>query len=225
MVSFKLLDRFLLAICFVSVMVWLFNQYRMAVVTPEHQRLVAIYGEMDIGDGTEFVIISIPTESPYTFAWRCHVPPNKNFNVRSGFGKNGTRDGTNFSPILEDVAIEYRQSVHFDLQANQIKTTEFGYGRSTVRAFGNAQWVEFLKEHWNKLDIDVLAADQNAVRLVEDKSTKLLSVRIPESLRPQLENMIGKEKAEEFFENPFFQTSFNFPKKTAISKAKPGVAK
>ena len=127
---------------------------KLNVLRAEHARLSAEFGVLDVRDPSKFLVTRIETDDPMHFLWRCYYPAGLRVNERYGFGSTGKGGVSSRSD-----AGEYVHRIRFEMRPDQVRAHLADRGGSGTHGVMSAELVEFLKEHWSELDVQVLAAE------------------------------------------------------------------
>ncbi|TWU49101.1 hypothetical protein [Rubripirellula reticaptiva] len=201
----RIINVLLLLVIVVGVVQLVRKQRNLTIVQAEHSRLAQPYGLLEVKDKSKFLIKRVKTDDPKHFLWHCYCPTNVELEERSGFGrpkKCGSSTFVNDDTYLIRCRFDVRDGV---LRAHIIE--RMGYGR---RDFDRKPVLEFVNQHWNELELDVLAT---AADLTLDTTQVLnfLTIRIPESLRVDFTQQVGETLAKQYTEEPFFQMLYGTP--------------
>ena len=176
-----------------------------APLRAEYDRLTAKYADFEVTEPQKYYVARVDTGDPMAFAWRFYEPPGGQYRHRFSFGtKESTGDSWGkpegsqtimrlaFEPIDDGFRYFWEQK-------------RLG-GRRGFPAWKGSLG-DFLKLHWSKLHISVLASDKTLV-LPTDQVLTLLTIEVPPELRDELRKAVGKLEAEEILQRPIFQFSF-----------------
>ena len=178
---------------------------KLNVLRAEHTRLSAEFGALDVKNPSKYLITRVKTDDPMHFLWRCYYPAGLRVEERCSFGTPNGGGSTNYSD-----AGEYIHRVRFSMAENRIRAHLADRGGGGSQSVSNAKLVMFLKEHWNELEINVLAAD-GTVEIETDRALEFLTIRIPKDLLPELEQRAGKRLADRYRNVPFYQAIYGTP--------------
>ena len=109
---------------------------------------------------------------------------------------------------------EYLHRIRFEMHEKRVRVHRAERGGGGSKSVPNAKLAQFLKEHWNKLDVQVLATD-GSVEIDTDRALEFLTIRIPKDLLPELEQRAGKRIADRYRDAPFYQAIYGTPKAMA----------
>ncbi len=154
-------------------------------IREEYEQLLAIVGNLNVEDPEQLCAVRIPTEAPDEFSWRLYCPANTDISTQT----HGIA-GSSRSSRYNRQGSESRVYVRFQFTDDTTQIFLKSPGGSSTRSFGDAKTARFLREHWQQFEVhsgdtsDPIAAD-------EDQALQLLSIRIPESLHPQIRQQLG----------------------------------
>jgi hypothetical protein len=151
------------------------------VVREKHDRLAAKYGVLDVKDPSKYLITRIDTGDPSHFLWRCYYPANLQVQEVIALGRGGRSTGSTFH--LD--AGESLQRCRFEFQEENVLVHYMDRGGGGLIGFAPKELVALLKEHWEELQIDVLASD-GTIELPIDQALPFLTIRVPPDLLPEL---------------------------------------
>ena len=178
---------------------------KLNLLRAEHARLSAEFGVLDVKDPSKYLVTRIETDDPMHFLWRCYYPAGLKVNERCGFGMPNSGGMTNYSN-----SGEYLHRVRFEMHEKRVRAHLADRGGGGSRSVPNAKLVQFLKEHWSELDVQVLAAD-GTVEIDTDRALEFLTIRIPKDLLPELEQRAGKRIADRYRDARFYQAIYGTP--------------
>jgi hypothetical protein len=151
------------------------------VVREEHDRLAAKYGVLDVKDPSKYLITQIDTGDPNHFLWRCYYPAKLRVKEVIALGQGGRTTGSTFR--LD--AGESLQRCRFEFQEEHALMHYMDRGGGGRMSFAPKELVAMLKEHWDELQIDVLASE-GTIELPIDQALPFLTIRIPPELLAEL---------------------------------------
>jgi hypothetical protein len=187
--------RFVNLLLLIAIVVGAVNLVRLrqqhAALDDEHRRLADRYGALDVKDPAKYLVTRIETGDPTHFLWRCYCPAGLRMEERCSLGSGMKSSGS--SQFAEAGEHLYRCRIELGEEFLRVHTMDRGGGG--LVGSGPASYVAFLKDHWDELDIESLAAE-GTVELSTDEVLPFLTIRIPEHLRPELVRRTGKQFAQ-----------------------------
>ena len=191
---------------------------KLGALQAEHDRLAAQYGALDVKDPTKFLITRIETDDPQHFMWRCYYPAELKVNERTGFRSANLGGSTTYSN-----SGEYLHRVRFDLRSDHVRVHHAGRGGGGQLYALNAREVNFLKDHWNDLEFQVLASE-GTVEVDPSEPLEFLTIRIPKDLMPEFQKRVGRRTSNKRKNKPYFtmvygtnEAMFAYDKRQALA--------
>ncbi len=160
----------------------------LAELRQEHDRLSDRFGVLDVKDPNKFYVLRLDTGDSKEFLWRVYRPTVNSMQYRET-GIGGSSSGSNSSGLgmkAEDSIYRYRfifQDDHVDIH----RLTGTGNSRSGISP---PVLTEFLKKHWDELDIQVLEDGEYDV----DEPLRFLKLCVPEFLLDELKEDLQEKK-------------------------------
>lgn len=196
----RIIDLVLIA----AILVGIFQLFRLRqelhVLETEHSRLAALYGMLDVRDPSKFLVTRIETGDPFHFLWRCYYPAGLSVHERVAFGHGGSNTGsTSYRESSEDL-----HRCHVELKDDSLHFHVLDRGGGGRSGFTNAATVDFIREHWSELEVEILASD-GSVEVPPTEVLPFLIIRVPENLLPELRRRCGKRYADAYETRPFFE--------------------
>ena len=166
-------------------------QQQYTALDAEHRQLADRYGALDVKDPAKYLVTRIETGDPTHFLWRCYCPAGLRIEERCSLGTGMKTSGsTQFAD-----AGEYLYRCRIELGEESLKVHVMDRGGGGLFGSGPASYVAFLKDHWDELDIESLAAE-GTVEISTDEVLPFLTIRIPEHLRAVLVSRTSKQFAQ-----------------------------
>lgn len=176
------LINLLLVVVIIAGIVRLRRQQReLAEVTAEHGRLAAMYGALPVKDPSKYLITRIETGEPRHYLWRCYFPAITNLEKRAAFADGGKISGSYTSSDAREDLVRCR----FELDTGVLTADLLGSGGGSRFGYGGKELSAFFFEHWDELDVELLAAD-GTVEVPTDQVLPFVTIRIPDALIEKL---------------------------------------
>lgn len=155
-------------------------------VRAEYDALANEYGLLEIRDPKKFYVRRTETDDPYNFAWRFYQPDQVALKTRTSSLSGGSGSSHSPSPAQEGIV-----RVRFRFEESGMGVfVKRNFGSSTF-GMGNAELGEFLRTHWDELQIEAIGENETHEADVLEVMT-FLSVRVPESLAAEAKATLGK---------------------------------
>ena len=162
-----------------------------SVVRQEHDRLSKQYGVLNVSNPDNFFVTYIENDDPFCFRWRVYDPPAANLRK-----KIVTKSGNSSSSSFSSDGGEALQLCRFKFEGTSCKVYIRDRSGSSTMSLGNQNLVQFLKDHWSELNIQVLGSD-GPVEIDRDQVVRLITIRIPNELQDEFVKSAGK-----FYQDP-----------------------
>lgn len=186
----RVINGTLLLIAVVGIVDLLRARSELRGIRAEHDRLADRFGAVDVEDPEKFYIRRINTGEPFHFAWRFYQPDELEIETRrrglhgnTGWSRSSGRHG------------EGIMRLRFRFEETGLRVFNKTTSGSSTSGFGNPALAEFLKTHWDALQVDVIA-DEGTVEADPEQILKFLSIRIPESLLAEAQEAIGRAASD-----------------------------
>lgn len=141
-----------------------------------YARLARITGDLPIADPSKLHFLALETSEPMDYAWRIYLPPNYRFMLTSG--ANGGGSSTTWSSGAKEFIGRVRLRESND---GRLEVYSSFAGGSSCMSVGDASLAEFLRTHWDRLQVEQLASDGLAV-IDPGKSAVILKIKVPDDL-------------------------------------------
>ena len=157
-------------------------------MSAEYRTLAAETGFLDLADFSKVHVVALPSEDPLHFRWRIYLPEKCTVSWKT---KNLWDDvsGSSSGPQNFIAQIRFRKNengfvrVFTDLES-------FG----GVRALGGRELQEFMRDHWDDVDIYQLGSDGPAMVDPEEIAT-LLRLQLPQDIANEAEAVLRTRSA------------------------------
>lgn len=172
----RIVDAALAIATIVGAIIAVNSASKLHALQQEHTRLSRTTGDLNISDPGQAHVLALDTGEPLHFAWRVYAPAGHMMIAESSNGGSSTSSAFNSRPheFIGRVRISKHRTRGIAVYHN------FGNGAG-FRTFASAETFEFLREHWNELDIEQLGADATA-HIQPGESVTVLRIRLPENL-------------------------------------------
>jgi len=207
--STRAIDLLLLLACIVGFFLLISEQSHLSQRQLLYKGITSRYGEMDVGDETDFVVKYVPSNSPHGFSWRVFCPANLQVQREAWSGATNSSSEAN-ALFTNSSSKEIYHSVSFEFLEGYCQANVSGMGGSTTHKFGSVQLGLFLESHWTELKFELLGSD-GPVRISSEQTVPLFNMQIPDSLRDTFEREVDEVFREDFQENSLFQIWFGTP--------------
>lgn len=148
-----------------------------------HARLLAITGDLPIGDPTRVHVRAVETGEPLHFAWRIHVPANDAVQFRysnGGFSSSGSNEPEDFV-----VRVRFRETSDGQTELY----THFSHGSSRSTQF-DPTLTKLLHGRWGEIRVEQLGSRGVAVPEEADRPVVLLRLTLPEDLQDEARKVL-----------------------------------
>lgn len=199
----RILNLLLIVASAVALVLLVGQRRELGRLESEHDRLASRYGILDVQDPSQFVVLRIATDDPRHFAWRVHYPANLRIQEYHRFAAGGRIGG---SSMYSDAG-EYLHRCRFEFTPRTLLVHLLDRSGGGRMGIGNKNLREFLSEHWDELDIDVLA-ETGTVTVSTDEVLPFLVISIPEHLRDELVERFGQRDAKRYLNQPLFESVY-----------------
>lgn len=179
------------------------SQRALTIVQAEHARLSGKYGSLEVKDPSKFLVHRVDTGDSKHFLWHCYIPAGLRLEKRYGFG--ASRSSGSRSMYADAGTYLYR--CRFDVYENTLRAHLMERGGGGRHGFNRKPVLDFVLEHWDELEFDVIAEDGEAT-VDTSEALNFLTIRIPDSMRADFEAAVGKKLARRYGDVPFFHMQY-----------------
>jgi hypothetical protein len=161
-----------------------------------HAPLAATYGVLEVTDPSKYVVQRLETGDPQHFLWRCYFPARLQIKEMISIGPGSQSSGSSYHLTAGQSLTRCR----FDFRSGGVSVHNMDRGGGGRVSISSGEIAKLMKEHWEELEIEVLASD-GAVELPIDQALPFLTVRIPKQLIAELPEHLQKQ----YSTGPLFQ--------------------
>ena len=157
----------------------------------ERRRLENKVGSMPIGDPSKVHVRALETGEELHFAWRVYLPPGFSYTWRCG-------GDTGVSRSRSQIAREFiaRVRLREDERGRLFVFSKHASGSSRL-GLGDEQLADLLRDRWDEVRVEQLAAD-DVVVVDADEVATLLRLTLSDDLKREIEQKLDKHFAKRF---------------------------
>lgn len=157
-------------------------------MSAEYRTLAAETGFLDLADFSKVHVVALPSEDPLHFRWRIYLPEKCTVSWKT---KNLWDDvsGSSSGPQNFIAQVRFRRNENGFVQ---VFTDLESFGG--VRALGGRELQEFMRDHWDDVDIYQLGSDGPAMVDPEEIAT-LLRLQLPQDIADEVKEVLRTRSA------------------------------
>lgn len=186
-----------LVLCLVAVLgLALFVRERsmMRELRLETERLANLYG-LIVGESKNYVVKRVESDERSGFTWNVFSPRGLAISQKSIWAV----DGSSSQPSASGGQFVLRCRLEFAADCIELQTITLS--QSGNGGIGNAKLSRFIDDHWDELDIKLLADGEYAI----DQVLSFVKIDLPDELVDELVTTMSDSRYEQLATKPFFE--------------------